>query len=203
MVDRKLLDKYGLSSNQEHVLSAIRKILTGELVSDIKSGMSDLDLSQKYRLSYRGLRKIFMKLVDAGVLTQEEVDGRWMPSWDKPDGERISRLPRYYLPFPVTVYVVGESKAKGLLVDISEAGVSVAGIQAQVDEIKTFCVIANDIGQIRPFLFEARCRWIRTHANTEPVAGYSIEKISDHYLLGLRNFMEALSPVWQERVSAE
>ena len=203
MIDRKLLDKYGLSSHQKNLLFAIRRILTGEIVSDIKSGMSDLDLSEKYRLSYRGLRKIFMKLVDAGVLTQEEVDGRWTAFWEKPDGERISRLPRNYLPYPVTVYVVGESKAKGLLLDITEKGLSMAGIEARVDEIKTFCVIPNDIGQIRPFLFEARCRWIKTNAHTECIAGYSIEKISDHDLLEIRDFIQALSPVWQEAVSAE
>lgn len=203
MLDRELLDKYKLSSDQEHVLSAIRRILTGEIISDIRSGMSDLDLSQKYRLSYKTLRRIFMKLVDAGVLGQEEVDRRWTVSWYKPDGGKIARLPRNYLPYPVTVYVVGESEAKGLLLDITESGVSVAGIEAQVDETKTFCVIAHDISRIRPFVFEARCRWVRIDADTECIAGYSIERISDHDLLGLRDFIQTLSPIWQEAVSAE
>ena len=45
-------------------------------VRDIRSGMSDADLMEKYRLSSKGLQSLFEQLVDAKVLKQRELDQR-------------------------------------------------------------------------------------------------------------------------------
>lgn len=59
-----------------------RKACQGFVVlKDIRSGMDDHALMDKYRLSSRGIQDLMEKLVKAGLLAQSEVDDR-MPSYD-------------------------------------------------------------------------------------------------------------------------
>jgi predicted RecB family nuclease len=53
-----------------------RKISAREAVVDIRSGKSDADLMDKYRLTATGLQSLFDKLVSAGYLDLSEVQGR-------------------------------------------------------------------------------------------------------------------------------
>jgi hypothetical protein len=55
---------------------AKRKITGREVLKDIKAGMDDPALMEKYKLSAQGLQSVFMKLVNAGVLSQAELDAR-------------------------------------------------------------------------------------------------------------------------------
>ncbi len=52
-----------------------------EFVGDIRSGMPDAELMEKYRVSSRGLQSVFDQLVKAGVMRQSELDQR-MTSFD-------------------------------------------------------------------------------------------------------------------------
>lgn len=54
----------------------------GEAVRDIRSGMHDFDLMEKYRLSAKGLQSLFDHLIKAGLMEQAEFDRR-MPSFDQ------------------------------------------------------------------------------------------------------------------------
>ena len=52
-----------------------KKTVSGkEILADIKSGMDNTALIQEYGFSDKGLQSVFKKLVDAGILKQEEVD---------------------------------------------------------------------------------------------------------------------------------
>jgi hypothetical protein len=53
-----------------------RKITAREILRDVRSGLSDQDLMEKYTLSAQGLQSVFHKLVTAGVITQAELDDR-------------------------------------------------------------------------------------------------------------------------------
>jgi len=53
-----------------------------EAVRDIRSGMHDFDLMEKYRLSAKGLQSLFDHLLKAGLVEQAEFDRR-MPSFDQ------------------------------------------------------------------------------------------------------------------------
>ena len=53
-----------------------RKITAREVLRDIRAGLSDQDLMEKYTLSAQGLQSVFHKLVNAGVITQPELDDR-------------------------------------------------------------------------------------------------------------------------------
>jgi hypothetical protein len=43
---------------------------------EIKSGVSDFALMQKYRLSSKGLQSLFKKLISAGLITKADLDNR-------------------------------------------------------------------------------------------------------------------------------
>ena len=47
-----------------------------QALDDIKAGMDDAALMGKYQLSEKGLQSLFKKLVEGGVLKQEEVEKR-------------------------------------------------------------------------------------------------------------------------------
>jgi hypothetical protein len=53
-----------------------RKITAREILKDIRAGLSDQDLMEKYTLSAQGLQSVFHKLVTAGAITQVELDDR-------------------------------------------------------------------------------------------------------------------------------
>lgn len=71
---------------------AKRKITGREVLKDIKAGMDDPELMDKYKLSAQGLQSVFNKLVNAGVLTQAELDAR------VPVSERTVELGLYICP---------------------------------------------------------------------------------------------------------
>lgn len=47
-----------------------------EAARDIRSGLDDSSLMQKYRLSYKGLKSLFDKLTKVGLITQTDLDRR-------------------------------------------------------------------------------------------------------------------------------
>jgi len=53
-----------------------KRVKVKEVVSDIKGGLSDEELRQKHELTEIQLDELFGKLVEAGVLTQAEIDAR-------------------------------------------------------------------------------------------------------------------------------
>jgi hypothetical protein len=54
-----------------------------EVWDDIKAGMNNAALMEKYQLSEKGVQSLFKKLVDGGVLKPEELETR-APSPEKP-----------------------------------------------------------------------------------------------------------------------
>jgi hypothetical protein len=71
---------------------AKRKITGREVLKDIKAGMDDPALMEKYKLSAQGLQSVFTKLVNAGVMAQAELDAR------VPVSERTVELGLYICP---------------------------------------------------------------------------------------------------------
>lgn len=53
-----------------------RTINSKVLIHDIKSGMSDSELTRKFGVSSAGLASAFKKLLDAGLVTEEELGNR-------------------------------------------------------------------------------------------------------------------------------
>jgi hypothetical protein len=53
-----------------------------EIIEDIRLGLTDDELMEKYRLTTQGLRSLFTKLHQTGLITGE--DFQWRPAfWDE------------------------------------------------------------------------------------------------------------------------
>jgi hypothetical protein len=88
-----------------------QKVSAYELAADIRSGMDDSALMQKYRLSVQGLQSGLQKLLQAGLLKQTDLDERWSsfatsvdlvlqcPSCGKPQTEKTDECPECGLVF--------------------------------------------------------------------------------------------------------
>ena len=57
-------------------MSAARTIKAKELVKDIRSGMTDFDLMEKYELDPPSLDRLLRHLVDADLVTQSQLEER-------------------------------------------------------------------------------------------------------------------------------
>ncbi|MGO9572273.1 MAG: DUF4388 domain-containing protein [Desulfomonilaceae bacterium] len=53
-----------------------REIFAKEILNDIKSGMDDVNLMQKYRVTVKGLDSVFQKLLAAGLVSERELNSR-------------------------------------------------------------------------------------------------------------------------------
>lgn len=53
-----------------------REIKAREVLKDIRHGMNDLELMEKYRITDKGIRSLFKKLVAVGLLSPDEIDRR-------------------------------------------------------------------------------------------------------------------------------
>jgi Domain of unknown function (DUF4388) len=53
-----------------------REILAKEILNDIKAGMDDVSLMQKYRLTGKGLDSVLQKLLRAGLISERDLNAR-------------------------------------------------------------------------------------------------------------------------------
>ncbi len=53
-----------------------RKITAREVLKDVQAGMNDTALMKKYMLSAQGLQSVFNKMIEARMITGEELDAR-------------------------------------------------------------------------------------------------------------------------------
>ncbi len=68
-----------------------------QLMQDIKAGITDIALMEKYKLSAKGLQSLFRKMVLAGVVSQFDLDRR-MPWTEKTVEIELFRCPACSLP---------------------------------------------------------------------------------------------------------
>ncbi len=71
----------------------------------------------------------------------------------------LAKFLRHEVDFEVPAYEAGHPEVQGIVRDISEEGVGVAGIDADVGEVKTLVVLGDELGEFSSFEFEGCCRW--------------------------------------------
>jgi hypothetical protein len=142
-----------------------RKISAREIIKDILARMTDTDLIAKYKLSPEGLQEVFRKLLDAEVLSPFDFQA-WSIFCNKTVQLKHVRLfRRDRVNFPLPIYEADEPENRGHVGDISANGLGVTGIEAEVDDIKTFVIPTDELLGLPPLVFEARCIWIIKNGN--------------------------------------
>jgi len=141
--------------------------------------MTDKGLMERYRLTPRGLRKLYHALIQAKQVSEEELYAQSALFREHIDRLHARGARRVDLNLPLWIYEVG-SAGKGLVRDISETGLRIAGIRSLVGEEKTFQLPVDIFLGHEPLLFSARCVRVRTRGKRVEYyeAGYRITQIS-------------------------
>jgi len=170
-----------------------RKIKAKEILADIKAGMTDNELVVKYHVSQSALKSIFQKLIDAGSLTQSQLEERIPPDRIKTYGEKPRNLHRNYVFVKLPIYELENLLHEGQVVDITEGGIQIIGIEAKVGEKKGFLIQADYFADVFPFSFEAECKWATRERDGRWRAGFKILSMSEKGLEELRKLIRMLS----------
>jgi len=172
----------------------IRQITVGELVQEIRAGVSDFELMENHGLSSKGLEKAFRTLIDAGAIKEEELRGRSQSVYDTVFIESMREMPRYYLALTVEIYDATRPGIKGKLRDITEQGVGITGIPATVGETKTLVIPTDKFSDFQRIVFDAECIWTeREGPGDRFVAGFRIASISEQALMDLKALIRSVA----------
>jgi hypothetical protein len=179
-----------------------RRINGRVLINDLRGGMTDAELMNKYELTSKSLQAVLMKLVNSQAISDIELCERSPLYRESAEYMRARGCPRAELTVRLPIYDV-EASTIGLLRDISETGLRVAGIESKVGQAKTFQIPIDIFMQADPLLVVARCQWVKTKGKNRqyPVAGYSIMDLSEKDRRSIREFIKLLllskSGEWQ------
>jgi len=179
---------------RECMMKPKMRIKADEIIQNIRSGMTDEELIAKYHVNSNVLRGIFEKLVDAGLLIRAELSGRASLATDSAIREQPRTRTRHYTMFALPVYDLDDLTVEGYLLDITENGLKVSGLEVKKGQTKSLLVRVDEFADIFPFTLDARCRWVDRESDEHSViAGFEITNISDVGLAELRNLSRMLA----------
>jgi uncharacterized protein (DUF433 family) len=181
-------------TGQDFIVAAKRRIDTKEIIADIRSGGTDVELMEKYKLSSRGLQRVFTKLVDSTVLTGDDLSGRNISYDDSVTLKKVRASIRALPILSIDIYEKDNPQIMGRIRDLSEVGVGVTGLEAQVGELKSLLVFPDEFLEVEPFSFEAKCRWVsREDEGKISTAGFEITDIAEDSLVKLQELLQLMT----------
>jgi hypothetical protein len=166
-----------------------RKIKGKDVVSDIRSGLTDSQLMDKYELSLTGLQKVFRKLEDAGALRMEEIYGRNLLREDSVviDLDDMSFAPETAMGCLIPICDTTNPECRGAVCEIGENGLQVSGINVTAGETRSFLIDARDFFAVEEFRFQAKCLWYKeSSVDQSSLTGLEITGILPEDLKRLR-----------------
>jgi len=173
-----------------------RRIRVADITNDIRSGMTDSELMDKYRLSVKGLQSIFSKLERTSAISSAEIYGRFTGYDDTVAVDQVWEESRQHLGFLLPICDADHQEIKGVVQDISGKGVGTKGINASVGETRTFIITPGPLFPIDQFDFKAVCRWVTTETKGgDYIAGFEIVSISQESLESLRQLIVSSSGI--------
>ncbi len=159
---------------------ARRELRATYLLEDIRSGMGMSELMEKHGVSSNSLKGAVSILLDTQAITREELYGELHSLFDTVVPDNTRELVRHQLDFDTLIYDPSRPEIYGKVLDITEAGVRLVGIEAKLDETKSFVILGDAFGDVAPIEFEAVCRWAEPAKDGgECVTGFQITKISE------------------------
>ncbi|MCA1960909.1 MAG: PilZ domain-containing protein [Desulfomonile sp.] len=166
-----------------------RDALADDVLRDLRGGMDDIALMDKYQLSYVELRNLYLELFNSGRLLQSQPDPNPTQKQEArrprpPILERSStrrEIDRYRLYFDIPVYELDRPEVVGAVCDVTENGIGVIGVEAELNEVKTLVVEGDTFCDVAPFEIQVRCCWIEKRAESDEVrAGFEITDMSEY-----------------------
>ncbi|HTY26375.1 MAG TPA: PilZ domain-containing protein [Desulfomonilaceae bacterium] len=182
-----------------------RRISAKSMREDIRSGLSEAALMAKHHLSSKGLQRLFNELIHAKIVTHQDLYKRFASYRERTDQVKQRQARRAGLSVKLPVCDVG-STSFGIVRDISETGLRVAGIKYQVGDVTTFQLPIDAFMKADPLLVIAKCQWVSEKGKKTKyfVAGFEFIDLSDSDLNSLRDFVSFLlaskSGEWQTTI---
>ncbi len=170
-----------------------RQINGKEVVNDLRSGMADWQLQIKYKISTKSLWSIFRRLLKSNAISHSELYETSSLYRERIDHLKERKYPRADLDVYVPVYDIGDS-AIGVLRDISESGLRVAGVNASVGQAKTVQIPVDMLVKAPPLLTIAECKWVEIKGKTleYSIAGFEIIDLPEKDRKILNDFIKLL-----------
>jgi|SRR5271157_5578436 len=189
-------------TGQEFIVTAKRRIDTKELVTDIRSNLSDAELMEKYKLSSRGLQRVFTKLVDSRAVMADDISGRSILHDDSVTLQKVRGSLRALPILSIGIHDKNNPQIMGRIIDLSEVGVGVSGLEALVGEEKRLVVVSDEFLEFEPFSFEAKCRWSRMGDEDKIcTAGFEITDISEGAYIQLLELLQLMTLSFSDKDS--
>jgi PilZ domain len=189
-------------TGEEFMVSARRRIDTKELVTDIRSNLSAVELMVKYKLSSRGLQRVFTKLVNSGAVMADDISGRSILHDDSVTLQNVRGSLRALPILSIGIHDKNNPQIMGRIIDLSEVGVGVSGLEAQVGELKSLVVVPDEFLEVEPFSFEAKCRWSRMGDEDKICnAGFEIADISVGNFIKLQELLQLMTFSFSDKTS--
>ncbi len=137
----------------------MHKISKKALLDDIRSGMGDFELKNKYRLSDESLERLMEELVERKAVGHWELYENSALYRKLVDRLAPRESQRIRVLRPIYVYH-DERSQKGIVRDVSDNGIRVVGIKAAVGQTITLRLPPEGVGKTtEPIEFTAECRW--------------------------------------------
>jgi hypothetical protein len=170
-----------------------RRISAKSVGEDIRSGVSEAELIAKHGLSPEGLQGLFKELVNGKIVTHQYLCKRFSSYRERTDQLKQRRARRVGLSVSLPVCDVS-SMSFGIVRDISETGLRVAGIKYQVGDVITFQLPIDVFMNADPLLIIAKCRWVSVKGNERRyfVAGFELVDLSAADLQVLKQLINLL-----------
>ena len=171
-----------------------RTIGARSIREDIRSGLSETELMAKHGLSLKGLQRLCKQLVQAKIVAHEDLYIRFPSYRERTDQLRQRKARRVGLSVMLPVYDVS-SASYGILRDVSETGLRVAGIEYEIGDVATFQLPIDSFMNADPLLVLAKCRWVSEKGtkNKYFVAGFELVDLTSTDRKILNEFINLLT----------
>ena len=130
--------------------------------------MKGSELMEKYQLSHSALQTVCRTLLTEGLLRPEEING---PEQPLIKGESVHHERRKVFRRSSSLQILVSDRSNdalsGAVKDITEKGLAVRGIEADIGELKTLAILGDEIGIIDPFELMAECRWVGSEGSRD------------------------------------
>jgi hypothetical protein len=173
-----------------------RPVNTKEIIEDIRSGLGDIPIMEKYQLSPSEYLRVLDKLVAVRAITETTTRERKRALRSRQGAEISSkrRLQRNYALFTIAIHDADDLTIAGSLNDITEKGLQISGIPTPIGVVRTFLVRSDIFTVFPPLMLTAVCKWTDSgDRRGDVVAGFEITGISQHDMQGLHRLIEELT----------
>jgi hypothetical protein len=174
-----------------------KAIKAKEIVREIVCGVGDRELMDKYKLTFRGLQSLYTQLMDLKIVDPTLLEARIVPQLHATT-TMIARLPRTDIYVPLPVQDLTNPMVRGLVINISERGLGVKGLDVAADQVKALVVKPDAFLRLQPFFLKAKCRWVKPADDPfEILAGFEIISIGQQEQEELRNLIQTIEYMYR------